>query len=194
MAANAAGAALYPPTLTTAFTPWVLKIFRHLKAKFRILKSEKSLPSPFLFTTPLLGRKNFSLNAASFSNHILSCPLLEPTNTVLHPRETSSSFRAFATARCPPVPPPQITIVPLSVLFRASPLVKFDGEISAEICLSFKFSDVKFYSLLSNFGHSNLTLKLRRKSNLSSIFYLFAHHQHHADPYAKRQDRATAIA
>mgnify|MGYP001639879257 CR=1 FL=1 len=181
MAANAAGAALYPPTLTTAFTPWVLKILRHLKAKFRILKSEKSLPSPFLFTTPLLGKKNFSLNAASFSNHILSCPLLEPTNIVLHPRETSSSFRAFATARCPPVPPPQITIVPfcklLSVLFWASPLVKFDGKISAKFCsFSCRFSDVKFYSLSSNFGRSNLTLNLRRKSNLSLIFYFFTYH------------------
>lgn len=195
MAANAAGAALYPPTLTTAFTACVLKILRHLKAKFRILKSEKSLPSPFLFTTPLLGRKNFSLNVASFPNHILSCPLLDPTNIVLHPRETSSSFRAFATAKCPPVPPPQMTIVPLSILFRGSPLVKFDGEISAEICsLSFKFSGVKFYSLSFSFGCLNLSLNLRCKSNLSSIFYLFTHHQHHTDTYAKRQDRAAAVA
>ena len=160
-----------------------------------ILKSEKSLPSPFLFTTPLLGRKNFSLNAASFSNHIISCPLLDPTNIVLHPRNTNSSFKAFATARCPPVPPPQITIVPLSVLFRASPLVKFDGKISAAFrSLSRRFSGVKFYSLSFSFGCSNLTLNLHYKSNLSSIFYFFTHHQHHADPYTKRQERAAAVA
>ena len=60
-----------------------------------------------------------------------------------------------------------------------------NGEISAEICLSLKFSDVKFYSLPFKFEVLKFALTCR-KSNLSSIFYFFTHHQHHADPYAKR--------
>ena len=121
IAANAAGAALYPPTLTTAFTPCSLKILRHLNASLKIFNNAEILPNPFLFTTPPLGKKIFSLKLASFSNHILSCPLLDPINIVLSPRATSSSFRAFAIARCPPVPPPQTT----TALLRALPTVKF---------------------------------------------------------------------